>query len=109
MYFDDNIICETIFKLIDNNIPAAMWCLDYVYFNKYRKTMNIKYKIFDSGYSIASDIQKLFLEKLGLEKSKSKIIFKSINEFMSIEIEELEYKQITIEEMYVLLKIKNLL
>ena len=97
-------------KLIEDNIPYAMWCLQYVYFNPHLKTMNIKYGIpRESSTSIASDVRKLFLEKLGLEKQRSKIHVGYMNEFSTTQIEELIYENVTAEEMYVLLQMKGLM
>lgn len=108
--FNEHEVCENIYRMIDYNIPYAMWCLQYVYFNPHLKTMNIKYRIpRESGASIASDVRKLFLEKLGLEKQRSKIHVGYMNEFSTTQIEELVYKNVTAEEMYVLLQMKGLM
>ena len=101
------LVSKAIYDYLKDKDGSMMYGVDRVSFNDTRKELSIICGIVNTWYSVAKDVQKIFKNDFGLVHSRIEPGY--MNDFSSKQIEYVIFSDITFQEMYTLLKLKDII
>ena len=101
------LVSKAIYDYLKDKDGSMMYGVDHVSFNDTRKELSIICGIVNTWYSVAKDVQKIFKNDFGLINSRIEPGY--MNDFSSKQIEYVIFSDITFQEMYTLLKLKDII
>ena len=100
-------VSKAIYDYLKDKDGSMIYGVNHVSFNDTRKELSIICGIVNTWYSVAKDVQKIFKNDFGLINSRIEPGY--MNDFSSKQIEYVIFSDITFQEMYTLLKLKDII
>lgn len=104
---EEYLVAEALYKYLVAKDGSMIYEIHHISFNNTRKELFIICDIVNGWYSVAKDIQKIFKNDFGLVNSRIEPGY--MNDFSPKQIEYVIFSDITYQEMYALLKLKDVI
>lgn len=101
------LVSKAIYDYLKDKDGSMIYGVNHVSFNDTRKELSIICSVVNNWYSVAKDVQKIFKNDFGLTNSRVEPGY--MNDFSSSQTEYVIFSNITYQEMYTLLKLKDII